>query len=51
MDKQAARLSKSAETESKVALDMLKQISDLEKNLPKAPKVLRNELWISIHWY
>ncbi|KAG7329883.1 hypothetical protein KOW79_006105 [Hemibagrus wyckioides] len=38
MDKQAVRLSKSAETESKVALDMLKQISDLEKNLPKAPK-------------
>ncbi|XP_053089765.1 laminin subunit gamma-2 [Pangasianodon hypophthalmus] len=38
MNKQAARLSNAAETESTVALDTLKQISDLEKNLPKAPK-------------
>ncbi|KAK2860991.1 hypothetical protein Q7C36_005157 [Tachysurus vachellii] len=38
MDKQADRLIKAAETESTLALDMLKQISDLEENLPKAPK-------------
>ncbi|XP_017326854.2 laminin subunit gamma-2 [Ictalurus punctatus] len=38
MNRQASRLSKAAETESTVALDTLKQISDLEKNLPKAPK-------------
>lgn len=44
MNKQAAHLSNAAEAESTVALDTLKQISDLEKNLPKAPKVLSNEL-------
>lgn len=44
MNRQASRLSKAAETESTVALDTLKQISDLEKNLPKAPKVLSSEL-------
>ncbi|TSO57285.1 Laminin subunit gamma-2 [Bagarius yarrelli] len=38
MDKEAARLSKAAETESTVALDTLKQISDLEKDLLKVPK-------------
>ncbi|KAI5103910.1 laminin subunit gamma-2 [Silurus meridionalis] len=38
MNKLAARLSNGAEKESTVALDTLKQISDLGKNLPKAPK-------------
>lgn len=44
MNKQAAHLSNEAAAESTVALDTLKQISDLEKNIPKAPKVLSNEL-------
>ncbi|XP_062849101.1 laminin subunit gamma-2 [Trichomycterus rosablanca] len=38
MGKQAVRLSDAAEAESKTALDALKQITDLEKTLPKAPK-------------
>ncbi|KAF5900958.1 laminin subunit gamma-2-like, partial [Clarias magur] len=38
MNKQAARVSSAAETESAAALGTLKQISDLEKNLPKVPK-------------
>lgn len=44
MNKQAARLSQAAETEGNVALETVKQISDLEKNLPKVPKVLSNKL-------
>lgn len=42
MDKQAARLIDEAEAESKTALDTLKQLADLEKKLPDAPKVLNN---------
>ncbi|XP_060786974.1 laminin subunit gamma-2 [Neoarius graeffei] len=38
MNKQAAHLSNEAAAESTVALETLKQISDLEKNIPKAPK-------------
>lgn len=44
MNKQAARVSNAAETESSVALGTLKQIADLEKNLPKVPKVRSREL-------
>uniref|UniRef100_A0A4W4EDL9 Laminin subunit gamma 2 n=1 Tax=Electrophorus electricus TaxID=8005 RepID=A0A4W4EDL9_ELEEL len=38
MQKQAARLSTEAGMESRVSEDALNQISDLENNLPKAPK-------------
>ena len=42
MQKQAARVTDAAQAESQVALDSLKQISELEKTLTTAaPQVLR----------